>query len=266
MKEKTSVFKENFLFWLMFGVFFILWLTTTGIFIFFCRYYGVYGTEGSIGAYANLLVFDATIFAPIAAYFFYDNWKEQKNYELKKELMIKLSELVSAQFLKIMKYARRADRLKEIENLEIIIPNFSDAKYCYDVDILNEIFAVLNIYEGISNDESLTAYKDKFDNHAFELTSFLKKIEKKYSEYTSILEIVPESTNSVTKTYNFGRQEKVINNILSIKSIMENEVDFENTDINGNINRYKTTYDKAYDNFETVYKDYIKAITNKMKA
>lgn len=266
MKEKKSLFKENYLFWLMFGVFFILWLTTTAIFVFYCNYYDVRGTEGSIGAYANLLVFDATIFAPIAAYFFYDNWKEQKNYELQKELMMKLSELVSTQFLKIMKHARRADRLKEVENSEIVIPNFSDAKYCYDTDLLNEMFAVLKIYEGFSNDESLKPYKDKFDNHAFELTTFLKKIEKKYSAYSSILEIVPESDMTQTKTYKIGQKQKVREKILNIKYIMESETEFENTDINGNINRYKITYDKAHDDFEQSYKDFIKTITNKMKA
>ncbi|NNH78311.1 hypothetical protein HLH17_11645 [Acinetobacter sp. ANC 5380] len=216
--------------------------------------------------FTNLLVWSATIFTPIAAYFFYDSWKDQKNYELQKELMMKLSELVSTQFLKIMKYARRADRLKEIENSEIIIPNFSEAKYCYDTDLLNEIFAVLKIYEGFSNDESLKPYKDKFDNHAFELTRFLKKIENKYSAYTSILEIVPESDMTQTKTYQPGRKQKVRGEIWSIRYIMESETEFENTDINGNINRYKITYDKAHDDFEQSYNDLIKAITNKMKA
>lgn len=216
--------------------------------------------------FTNLLVWTATLYTPIAAYFFYDSWKEQKNYDLKKELMIKVSELVSAQFLKIMKYARIADRLKEIENSEIIIPNFSDVKYCYDVDILNEIFAILKIYEEFSDDESLKKYKDDFDNHAFELKTFLARIEKKYLAYTSILEIVPESDMTQIKNYKFGRKEKVRKEIWNIKDIMEIETEFENTDINGNVNKYKITYDQAHDRFEKSYKDFIKAITNKMKA
>lgn len=82
MEFFKSVYKENFLFWLMFKVFFFIWLLTTVIFIWFCNYYKVYGDGSSIGAYMNLLVFDATLFAPIAAYFFYDNWKEQHNTKL----------------------------------------------------------------------------------------------------------------------------------------------------------------------------------------
>lgn len=78
-------YKENHLFWLMFVLFFFIWLVTTVIFITFCRIYAIHGTEGTIGAYANFLVFDATIFAPIAAYFFYDNWKIQHNKALLSE-------------------------------------------------------------------------------------------------------------------------------------------------------------------------------------
>lgn len=35
----------------------------------------------------NLLVWTATLFTPIAAYFFYDSWKEQKNFETDLELL-----------------------------------------------------------------------------------------------------------------------------------------------------------------------------------
>lgn len=80
--------KENYdrLFWILFKLFIFIWLASTVVFVFFCYFYNVRGTEGSIGAYMNLLVFDATIFAPIAAYFFYDNWKEQNS-------LIKLAEV-----------------------------------------------------------------------------------------------------------------------------------------------------------------------------
>lgn len=97
-KSLYKEYKENYLFWLMFVLFFFLWLVSTIIFTSICMIKGISITEGSLGAYANILVFDATIFAPIAAYFFYDNWKAQHNktvisYEAKEvwSLLVELS-------------------------------------------------------------------------------------------------------------------------------------------------------------------------------
>ncbi|PPC04604.1 hypothetical protein SOI76_14850 [Acinetobacter pittii] len=54
---------------------------TTIIFIAVNVLLGIAVDSGLIGAYTNLLVFNATLFTPIAAYFFYDNWKDQRTYE-----------------------------------------------------------------------------------------------------------------------------------------------------------------------------------------
>lgn len=207
----------------------------------------------------------AALYAPIAAFFFYDSWKEQKNYELKKELLVKLSELLSIQYLKIMKHARRADRLKEIENSEICIPNFNEAKSCYDTDLLNEMFSILKIYEAFTDNKSLMQYKENFDNHAFELETFLKNIEFHYSKYYQILEINIESNNTLTKTYRPERKEKVKFNIMNIKNSMEKEVEFENTDDEGKTHRYFKNYDQAHDDFESSYNDFTKEIAKELK-
>ncbi len=106
MEIIKSLYKENFLFWLMFKVFVFIWLLSTVIFIAFCNYYGVEGDGSSIGAYMNLLVFDATIFAPIAAYFFYDNWKEQHNLTKKvqkAEMLLETYHLITQRFVNLQR-------------------------------------------------------------------------------------------------------------------------------------------------------------------
>ncbi len=77
MKEIYKLVKEEFIFWLMFLLFFMIWLISTIIFYSFCITNGIKIDATLIGSYANILVFNATIFAPIAAYFFYDMWKKQ---------------------------------------------------------------------------------------------------------------------------------------------------------------------------------------------
>lgn len=81
MENWINFYKEERLFWFLSLIFIFIWFTSTVIFTVFCRIYNINGDDGSIGAYANILVFDATIFAPIAAYFFYDNWKIQAHYK-----------------------------------------------------------------------------------------------------------------------------------------------------------------------------------------
>lgn len=56
-------------------------LITTIIFVVVNLLLDISIDSGIIGAYTNLLVFNATLFTPIAAYFFYDNWKDQRKYE-----------------------------------------------------------------------------------------------------------------------------------------------------------------------------------------
>ncbi|MBJ8445919.1 hypothetical protein [Acinetobacter bereziniae] len=79
-----NTFKEDHLFWLLFLLFIFLWGISTVIFIAFCKVYAL-PFKDAISPYTNILVFDATIFAPLAAYFFIDNWKKQKQYEIGKQ-------------------------------------------------------------------------------------------------------------------------------------------------------------------------------------
>lgn len=216
--------------------------------------------------FTNLLVWSATLFTPIAAYFFYDSWKDQKNYELKKELMIKLSELVSTQYIKITKYARMTDRLKQVKEYEIRLPSFYKVKHSYDSDLLNEIFSILEIYEGFSNDSSLKKYKDNFDNSAFSLSIYLKNIEKKYEDYAKKLELNLDDSGVQSKSYTVESRQKVERCIIYIEIEMNKKLDFETTDINGVVSKNSITYDEAHDNFDKAYKDFLKQITKKMKA
>lgn len=209
----------------------------------------------------------ATLYAPVAAYFFYDSWKDQKNYELKKELMIKLSELVSTQYIKIKKYAGMTDRLKKVKEYEIRLPSFYQSKHSYDSDLLNEIFSILEIYEGFSNDSSLKKYKNTFDTSAFALSVYLKNIEKKYEEYAKKLELDLDLSEISSRSYTEERRKKVERCIIYIELEMDKKLDFETIDDNGVvISRNPTTYDEAHDNFDNAYKVFLEKITKNMKA
>ena len=70
--------KKDKLFLILFSMFCFLLFSTSMMFFSLCAFFNI-SKEIVISAYTNLLVFNATIFAPLAAYFFIDNWKDQKN-------------------------------------------------------------------------------------------------------------------------------------------------------------------------------------------
>lgn len=217
----------------------------------------------------NLLIWSATLYTPFLAYMAYTDWREQKNYELQKEIMLKISELVSEQFIKIAKHARKADNLKKVESEEVIISNFEEAQNCYNVNILNEIFVLLKLYENISDDKDLQEYKVKFSESSFELTTFLRKLSKEYSNYCAILEIDFEDENiSRFKSYTIERKHKVNQSqtIEKILNILKTELSFYRTDEDGTDTEYKIKYDNSYDNFNKSYNDFIREVTKRMKA
>lgn len=70
--------KKDKLFLILFSMFCFILFSTSIMFFSLCAFFHI-SKETVISAYTNLLVFNATIFAPLAAYFFIDNWKDQKN-------------------------------------------------------------------------------------------------------------------------------------------------------------------------------------------
>jgi hypothetical protein len=189
MKNTKSLYKENFLFWLMFKVFAFIWLLSTVIFIAFCNYYDVVGDSSSIGAYMNLLVFDATIFTPIAAYFFYDSWKEQHNAKLcsdiaqriwgKLDLVSNLTHDPSRKFNKIWEISNndfanlKPYMLKVMSQLEHTIIEVKS-----DLDLLGKL-----LDEDISSNLNSNFKNFTYDGAAESIDIFEKLQDQYYMDY-----------------------------------------------------------------------------------
>lgn len=206
LKTLYKEYKENHLFWLMFVLFFFLWLVSTVIFTSICMINKISITEGSLGAYANILVFDATIFAPIAAYFFYDNWKIQHNaklyYDLGSEVLKKLKVFtinlasffdlaLNSSRIKTFNFSSTEDKEKafketcnEYLNLRDILMK-SKADLIHDITFLSYIKEDTNILKNALNQLKLIDDQlNKFNNYIIngklnrlnedELLSFIK--------------------------------------------------------------------------------------------
>ena len=118
--------------------------------------------------FSNLLVWSATIFTPIAAYFFYDSWKEQYNHSIYSKKIQEVSDAYVAVFYKMLTIDNKMLKLKfdiaslskslgyqysleseKIESQKKILINFEDDMNNDLMDIredLNKILQKVTIY------------------------------------------------------------------------------------------------------------------------
>lgn len=207
----------------------------------------------------NLLVWTATLFTPIAAYFFYDSWKEEKRYEITKELMIDISTILSDLYMKIEKSAILASYLKETKDHKIILNNLINVEELRNTNDLNKIYALINLYKSITNDKKLMEYKSNFDKTTFELVLFLTKLDPLYLQYIESLDLKIESIYIKTKTYKEGEKEKVKEQIFKINYYLNNPLPFGKE-----IKDYNLTFDTSRENFKKSYEKFIEEISKRL--
>lgn len=215
---------------------------------------------------ASLLGWTATLFTPIAAYFFYDSWKDQKNYDLKKELLIQVSNLVSTQYIKIAEPAKKIKRLEEINTTQITISSIDGINNCYQLSLLNEIYVLLKTYEEFSQDASLMEYKDAFCDKAFQLERFLIEIEKKYRNYCEVLGLDNNVNCTKRECYKGDSKTQVQQDINEILYYFRSGLEFQQYNEDKWVLSYKITFEKAVNEFDDKYNDFIKALTSKLRA
>lgn len=199
----------------------------------------------------------AAFYAPVAAYFLYDSWKEQKRYEIIKELMIDIATILSDVYAKIEKSAILATSLKKIENDKVILNNLINSNNLRKADDLNKIYTLINLYENITNDKDLMKYKDNFDKTSFNLLFFLSKLDPLYVKYMDTLELQLEPIYIKTTDYKEGEKDKVEKLTFEIGCYLSNSLPVEkgNDDF---------TFDKNKENFNDAYKEFIKEISKRL--
>ena len=168
LKQLFNEYKEDKMFWLLFILFFFLWFITTVIFTAFCLVYDIEMDAGSIGAYANFLVFDATIFAPIAAYFFIDNWKNEKQYDLEKEQILKVLDSLIKVSTDLNTIKINTNEIKKVKNEFYYAPNLITKNNINIQDFTGvyiKIITDLNLYYKYSNKIYNDEYLIKFKNN-----------------------------------------------------------------------------------------------------
>lgn len=119
--------------------------------------------------FSNLLVWSATIFTPIAAYFFYDSWKEQYNHSIYSKQVQEVLDAYVAVFYKMLTIDNRMLKLKfDIASLSQSI--------AYKYSLESEKIA--------SHREILINFEGDMNNDLIDIREDLSKILQKVTIYT----------------------------------------------------------------------------------
>lgn len=262
-KSLYKEYKENHLFWLMFVLFFFLWLVSTVIFTAICMSKGISITEGSLGAYANILVFDATIFAPIAAYFFYDNWKDQKNYDLNKEILLEVDSVLYSIYDELGKYSRRVIKLKDVENYKIELEGQNENKRFIHPNKINELESKCSLFDTLNN-TNINILQYNFCLVAFRLGIVLEKIYVSYDKYSA--EINSRAVDlTITSSYKKDERSKLNIEINDIKYTINKKYEFHISNENNSVNSIYLTFDELNKEFVKTYNDFRDEIIRNIK-
>lgn len=136
-----------------------------------------------VNAIIGLLGWSATIFAPIAAIFLLDNWKDQKAYELRKEYISFLLHDLRSVFSKILIISTTTSNIKRLDSHLVIKNEYLNYKDLEIGSLVINLFGNIKVISKIDNNSSLLELYDDFELHVFFIDYVYKNMIKRYINY-----------------------------------------------------------------------------------
>lgn len=175
---------------------------------------------------ASLLGWTATLFTPIAAYYLLDSWKDQKKYELNKNLIEKIIESVSSTQYLMLNNMRYANELTKIDEKLIIFKNINSIT---NVEGQREqhvlAYANITIFEKLTNDEEIRQAYRWYESYNMRLNDLHKQIANIYTDYYEKIEedLLKDLGDFIIrhKDYDEGEKGKFKIEILRMESLMK---------------------------------------------
>lgn len=223
---------------------------------------------------ANVLVAGVTLFAPLAAYYFYDSWKDQKRYDLGQNYADKSLAILNNIYKELItRYSHF--QIENLLNENNLVALNRIHKYKYDLNVnLYELSAysqiLIDLFPNKINEEK---YK-KIETEILYFQNALQYVENKYISYYYAL---PEKMKNFDYTTTLQKNEDIKN--LSLICIRENifldalkkkiKVEIMSNPILdnvANIDSYKEiSFDSYVSDFNTEYNNYRKELISIIK-
>lgn len=218
---------------------------------------------------ASLLGWTATLYTPVAAYLLYDSWKDQKSYDLKKEIITKILEGITATRYPMIKRIRRATELTGINEKFILLKNFKSIKIDQDDSPHHiQVYVNIEIYEYLTNDEKIRDLYRWYESYYMQIDKIHGKIYNIYNDYYN--KIGPELSkyiheNSIlSQPYNIDiKESNFLPEIRNMKDLIDEK--FYITYDGKSPIAYYETYSEMTENFESKANELLKLLVKKIE-
>lgn len=175
----------------------------------------------------------ATLYAPVAAFFFYDSWKDQKKYDLNKELLLEIDNILYSIYEEIGKHSRRAKTLKKVENEKVQLEKSLETRQLHFHKEINDLYQKIALFDAL-NDSNLKDAQYNFCLIVFRLGIILDKIYQPYEQYSKILNM-GNSHLTCTSSYKANEKSKASNSIDNLITALDKKYDFSTENEDGSI-------------------------------
>ena len=215
-----------------------------------------------MAALVNLSVFIATLFAPIAALMLYDNWKTQKNYDLNKEILLSIDNIIFDIYNDLFKKINCLTALHEIDIYKIQIENYDENKNIPSyVNELNQLHSKIELYD-VLNKTNLKKHFNNFGGSVFRAVHISNYIYNSYDELASKINI-KKTNNTISKKYSNYEKINYRSEIENIKNAICKKYRYQYDD-------YSTilflNFDEAFVDFKDQYNNITKEVRDRIKA
>jgi hypothetical protein len=205
----------------------------------------VNGAE-KVNAIIGLLGWSATIYAPIAAFFLLDNWKDQKAYELKKEYISLVLHDLRPIFSKILIISTNTSNIEKVEKFLVINKGYLDYNALALGNDVTNLFANIKVFSKIDNNSNILELYNDFEMHIFFIDFLYKTVIKRYKnyydEFTSRRNPSQDFDIDIFRGYLDSEKNSLMNHILHLKTYIESKQKYmKKTDAGNTVNELEYT-------------------------
>lgn len=152
----------------------------------------------------GLLGWSATIFAPIAAYFLIDSWKQQKLYELKKEYIMYILQDLRPIFLNTLILSSEANNIKDTNSKLVINTEYFDYNAKLIGNLTINLHSNILVFSKLTNNTRISELYKDLEIHSFFIDHHYKEINKLYTRYFE--EFKKDRNYDKDRNYNIFRE------------------------------------------------------------
>lgn len=209
-----------------------------------------------------LIAATGSILSSLIIILFYDSWKDQKNYDLNKEILLSIDNIIFEIYNDLFKRINCLTVLHEIDKNKIHLENYDENKFLSNyVNELNQLQSKIELYDALNN-KNLKNHVSNFGGSIFKVVSISKTIYDSYEKFSKKIEI-KKINNTLSERYT--NNEKLIfkSEIEAVKKAMSKKHRYHSLDYS--IVTF-LNFDEAFIEFKNEYNTITEEIRKNLRA